>query len=351
MFPKKETKFKAFVIPIAHFLGWLLFFSIPFFFHGGHHLPPDRPGPPHMPEKDNILFLSFITNVLLVIIFYLNILFISPVFTAEKKIRRYMIIQLLIFVTYYFLTRAVSYVMTYDFMPMPFAMPIFEYVIVVLVAFCYGLIRENARVEQLQKEKENETLRTELSFLRWQMSPHFLFNVLNNMVALARTRSDKLEEMLLNLSSLMRYMLYETDEHRVYIERETEYLRNYISLQQFRFGNEVKVTANIYVADEVSENDVIEPMLLIPFIENAFKHGASVSNPVIDVYVHFENNMVTMNVKNKYQRDVTRKQEDVKGIGMANVKRRLSLLYPNKHSLHVNDADGFYDVTLGINLL
>ena len=183
------------------------------------------------------------------------------------------------------------------------------------------------------------------------MSPHFLFNVLNNMVALARTRSDKLEEMLLNLSSLMRYMLYETDEHRVYIERETEYLRNYISLQQFRFGNEVKVTANIYVADEVSENDVIEPMLLIPFIENAFKHGASVSNPVIDVYVHFENNMVTMNVKNKYQRDVTRKQEDVKGIGMANVKRRLSLLYPNKHSLHVNDADGFYDVTLGINLL
>jgi LytS/YehU family sensor histidine kinase len=236
-------------------------------------------------------------------------------------------------------------------MRMPLGMQLFNYVIVVLASLCYTLINENIRVDKMQKEKENEALRTELTFLRWQISPHFLFNVLNNMVALARVRSEKLEKSLLNLSSLMRYMLYETDEQKVSIEREAEYLQSYIDLQNLRFGNEVKVLSEIYVSEKTNNSHVIEPMLLIPFIENAYKHGiGNITEPIIDIYVHFENDMLTMTVKNKFLPESSAKKDDAQGIGLANVKRRLNLLYPQKHSLGITTINGWYISTLGINL-
>jgi two-component system LytT family sensor kinase len=116
---------------------------------------------------------------------------------------------------------------------------IITYVFIIGISFSYRIILDNGRLEKVRKEKENENLKTELSFLRSQVSPHFIFNILNNMVSLARKKSDMLEPSLIELSKLMRYMLYENDDERVSLGREVEYLKSYIALQLLRFGDDV----------------------------------------------------------------------------------------------------------------
>ena len=150
----------------------------------------------------------------------------------------------------------------------------------------------------MNSEKETENLKTELSFLRSQVSPHFMFNVLNNMVALARKQSDALEPSLIKLSSLLRYMLYETDEEKVLVEREIEYLNNYIDLQKQRFGKNIRITTSF---DEREKGYTIEPMLLIPFVENAFKHGTGIiTDACIDIHLLVHNGKLVFTVRNRY---------------------------------------------------
>ena len=157
----------------------------------------------------------------------------------------------------------------------------FIFLFILACSTAYKTIRDKIISDQLVKEKETENLKTELSLLRSQVSPHFMFNVLNNMVALARKQSDQLEPSLIKLSSLMRYMLYETDEEKVSLEKETEYLQSYIDLQQQRFGKKVIINVTMCQADKMYD---IEPMLLIPFVENAFKHGTGlIENAHIDI--------------------------------------------------------------------
>ena len=117
----------------------------------------------------------------------------------------------------------------------------FFFLFMLAASTAYRMIKDRTRADRIAREKENENLKTELSLLRSQVSPHFMFNVLNNMVALARKKSDLLEPSLLKFSSLMRYMLYEADEEKVSLEKETEYLQSYIDLQQQRFGKNVQI--------------------------------------------------------------------------------------------------------------
>src|SRR6266487_1244233 len=140
---------------------------------------------------------------------------------------------------------------------------IFIYFFILAASIAYRMIIDKIASDKLLQERENENLKTELSFLRSQVSPHFMFNVLNNMVALARKRSDQLETSLIKLSSLMRYMLYETDEARVSLEKEMEYLQSYIDLQRQRFGKNIAIDTSF---TEVDGSYTIEPMLLIPFV-------------------------------------------------------------------------------------
>src|SRR5205085_9613351 len=133
----------------------------------------------------------------------------------------------------------------------------------------YCLVKDRIHNERIAHEKQTENLKTELSFLHSQVRPHFMFNIMNNMVALARKKSDILEPSLIKLSALLRYMLYETDE-KVPLKKEIEYLQSYIDLQRQRFGNTVHIRTSM---QEEEQHYEIEPMLLIPFVENAFKHG------------------------------------------------------------------------------
>ena len=285
--------------------------------------------------------------------FYVNAYVLIPKFIYRKKYWQFFIMQLFAWAGIFVL----DYLIFSFFPPSAdaeyhlqafFISNLFPYMFFLACSTALQMINDRVRMDKLAKEKENENLKTELAFLRSQVSPHFMFNVLNNMVSLARKHSDQLEPSLIKLSSLMRYMLYETDEEKVPLERETEYLQSYIDLQQQRFGKKVKVTVSLDMADGHYE---LEPMLLIPFVENAFKHGTGmIEDAQIDIALKAENNILNFTVRNKYNEESKEIKDKTSGIGLTNVKRRLSLLYGKNHNLWITTNDNWYLVSLQLNM-
>jgi sensor histidine kinase YesM len=226
-----------------------------------------------------------------------------------------------------------------------FNLPFFVFIIIASAAF--RMIRDRVEENQRNRERETENLKTELSFLRSQVSPHFMFNIMNNMVSLARKKSELLEPSLIKLSALLRYMLYETDE-KVPLQKEVEYLQSYIDLQRLRFGSNLTIKTCM---EKWDDNYQIEPMLLIPFVENAFKHGTGlVENPEIDVELKAEKNILSLSVRNKFDDSSPEVKDKSSGIGLTNVQRRLALLYKNKHSLLITKQNGWFVSSLQIAL-
>lgn len=227
-------------------------------------------------------------------------------------------------------------------------MPVLSPFIALLCSYCYRVILDNALREQLIKERETIHLRTELNFLRSQISPHFMFNTLNNLVSLSRKKSDLLEPAIINLSQIMRYMLYESDDNRVPLSKELTYLKSYVDLQLLRFGNKVKVTLNITGNTELM---TIEPMLLIPFVENAFKHGTGMlESPLIMIALNINETGDTLEfrVVNSVN-EADESKDKSSGIGLVNVQRRLAILYPDKHSLRIFNRNNSFMVELTLH--
>lgn len=223
---------------------------------------------------------------------------------------------------------------------------IFQILFILAIGYIYQNVVDNLKEKELQKESENETLKSELSFLRSQISPHFMFNVLNSVVSLSRRKPEMVEPVVIKLSELMRYMLYETNDSSVPLEREALYLESYIDLQKIRFGNDISIS---YVQDVHKKGMHIEPMLLIPFVENAFKHGVGlVENPSIEINLSSNEKGLFFSVKNKVSPSSRlEKKDDSSGIGLTNVKRRLELLHPN-HQLKIRETEKEYIVELSI---
>jgi LytS/YehU family sensor histidine kinase len=216
------------------------------------------------------------------------------------------------------------------------------------ISISYRIIIDNAQQEKIRKEKENENLKTELSFLRSQVSPHFIFNILNNMASMARKKSDMLEPSIIELSNLMRYMLYESEGSKVLLTREVDYLNSYMALQLLRFGDDVTIVFNI--PDNINAY-YIEPMILVPFVENAFKHGIGMlTDPVIAIDLQIDgDHWLNFTVTNKVA-PVNDSKDKSSGIGLANVKRRLDLLYGNNHDLQITNDGTTFTCTLKIKL-
>lgn len=224
----------------------------------------------------------------------------------------------------------------------------FPTIFFLIVSIIYRLFLDKINYEKSKSTRKAEQLTTELRFLRSQVSPHFLFNVLNNLVAMARYKSDKLEPSLLKLSGLMRYMLYESDERKVNITTEIDYLNSYIELQKLRFEDDIEILTEMDF--DTSTGLSIEPMLLIPFVENAFKHGVSlVEKPFIYIRLNITGNTLNFSVRNRFSREVESKDKD-SGIGLSNVKARLKLLYKEKFTLAVDSADNIFTVDLSLKL-
>lgn len=335
------------VTVFLHVLTWAIMFSLPYL------LKPDRSADDpkdYERHKQAFIVLFFIVHLLWISLFYLNAFVFIPKFAYQRKAGMYLLaigasvgLMLLLDIAYFRLLIPGVRFTIYNY----FAFNTLPIVFVLIASTAYRLIIDRIKARQREKERIAENLKTELSLLRSQVSPHFMFNILNNMVALARKKSDLLEPSLIKLSQLLRYMLYETHQ-KVSLVREVEYLQSYIDLQQQRFGKSVEVKASFDIGQG---SQSIEPMLLIPFVENAFKHGAvMVEQPVIDIHLETKDNHLYFTVRNKFRPEGEEIKDEASGIGLANVERRLKLLYPGKHSLRVQKQDPWFDIYLDIDL-
>ena len=309
----------------------------------------DRPF--HKPPSDQlILRINFIQNLLLLVIFYFNAYKLVPFFLYRRKVDQYVLILLFLLLTLTFGVFKLHDFLIGDggpFIRQKLSFSLF-FLFIIAVSTSYRIITDKINSDRLQKEKENANLQTELSFLRSQISPHFVFNVLNNMVSLARKQSDQLEPSLIRLSGLMRYMLYEANADKVLLSKEIEYLRSYINLQQQRFAGHVTVSCDITCEDA---GLFIEPMLLIPFVENAFKHGVGIiEKPLIKVLLHEKNGVLLLEVSNNFNNSSGEIKDKSSGIGLTNVKRRLDLLYGSRHQLLIKSEGDKFLVQLQLNL-
>lgn len=307
------------------------------------YFKPQQRSPRSFSIEHLILF-----NLIPIIFFYVNAYLLMPFLLNRKRLFLYIIATLAGMTAFAFLLYyARSVVM--DF-PFTLRFPIFSFfnlLSFLAMSIAYRFVLDKNRLERLQREKETESLKTELSFLRSQVSPHFMFNVLNNIVSLSRTQKDLVEPALIQLSDLMRYMLYESDEEKVTLAREIEYLHNYINLQKMRFGEDVQVFVD---ASGNFDEYLIEPMLLIPFVENAFKHGIGlITDPHIKISIAEQNGTLNFAVVNKYNR-VHEIKDKQSGIGLNNVQRRLKLLYPDKHDLILEKLNDEFVVNLKLEL-
>jgi two-component system LytT family sensor kinase len=342
---------KKWIVVLLHAAAWVLLFSLPFLLRPSYS-PGDnahqRPAETH--EVANFI-IARTNDALLITFFYLNSLLLIPKFLYRKKYAAYF----LGIIGYFAFLIAQGWLIRSYFTPdvnftfrKHLFFSFFIFIFIVACSIAYRTIRDRIIADRHAQEKENEFLKTELSLLRSQVSPHFMFNVLNNMVALARKQSDQLEPSLIKLSSLMRYMLYETEEEKVSLDKETEYLQSYIDLQQQRFGKKVQINVTMRAADKTY---YIEPMLLIPFVENAFKHGTGmIDHAQIEIELGAEKNNLHFKVQNKYNPASSEIKDKASGIGLANVQRRLELLYNGGHKLTINRDDDFFTVLLQIHL-
>lgn len=221
---------------------------------------------------------------------------------------------------------------------------------VFVASIVYRRIIDSIRKEHIRKEHEAQQMSAELKFLRSQINPHFLFNVLTNMVSLARQKSDRLEGALIRLSDLMRYLTYDTQASRVTVQQEADYLKSYIELQKLRFSDSIRIEMHVKI-DAGARELPIEPMLLTPFVENAFKHGASwLDDPYIDIDLSVADKRLSLKVTNPYDSSPGNAVDDNSGIGLDNVRTRLLLLYPGRHQLHIDDSNHVFQVHFNLTL-
>lgn len=291
----------------------------------------------------------FITNLYHIGLFYLHAYLIYPALLNKRRWWLYLPVMALIIIGSYhlklFFLRLDPAFRLNDFNQ---RIIFFPPVAFLLASLLYRIVIDRIRFVRMEKEIRAEQLTSELKFLRSQISPHFLFNMLTNMVALARKKSDLLEPSLIRLSELLRYMLYKPVGERSPLSEEIGYLKNYVELQQLRFGEQVQVIMD--VPDKEYGGCKIEPMLLIPFVENAFKHGIGlVEHPFIKISLIMASQQLQFTVTNNYDPANTSKDNN-SGIGLENVRNRLKLLYPGRYKLDIQDKDNIYQVRLNLEL-
>ena len=291
-----------------------------------------------------------VTNVYHIGLFYLNAYFLYPaLFTRRSWWLYFPVLASILALSYYGKFYALKLTdRAFELNSFNNRIIFFPAMLFLIAGGIFRFVRDRNRRERLEKEKQAARLLSELKFLRSQISPHFLFNMMTNMVSLARQKSDLLEPSLMKLSDLLRYMLYESDEEEFLVSNEIAYLKSYIELQHLRFGEE----ADLSVAIDAGDVDYrIEPMLLIPFVENAFKHGIGLAtNPYIEVRLEVRARHLRFFVANNYSL-VRSSKDKSSGIGLDNVRTRLDLLYPGKYTLEISDDDGVYEVNLNMDLV
>lgn len=343
---------------IIHLAAWVCFLLLPFVF---------------FPRPRDFSFFSerylstfFISNTLLLIAFYyINTYLVIPHFLEHKKFVSYILIILALLIFYGCFPRIYHY---FSGGPQPpagirppspdrprnFQQPLLApgniAVFLLIFVFSTGIkvINQWLRSEQRNKEIANEKLNAELSFLKAQINPHFLFNTLNNIYALASTQSEYTAPAIMKLSSIMRYVLTEARNDLVPLEKEIQFTSHYIELLKMRLTDKSSIDFTVK-GDPLGKQ--IAPLLLLPFVENAFKYGISTreKSPII-ILLEIKEDSLYFSVSNHKHINTSLKVADNTGIGINNTRRRLDLLYDNRHTLTINDEAGIFTVHLKIQV-
>jgi len=335
-------------IAFIHIIGSLLFLSLPILFS------------PDISESFNLFKIKpfqrdFFSFALLLIFFYLNYFLFIPNFYFKKK---YVVFAISILVSFIILSALPSFLFPPKHsnpehfnhpihqLPKPgfflkFGEYLFRFIAVFTLSF---MIKIYLRWKQTEKEKSD----AELSYLKAQINPHFLFNTLNSIYSLSiEEKAHKTSNSIIELSKMMRYVLNDSHQEYVSLEKEINYIKSFIELQKVRLGNTINL--NYKIEGEITGKK-IAPIILIPFIENAFKHGINPEeNSKIKIEISVSENQIHLLVVNDKVKIQTKTTEQ-SGIGIENTKNRLSLLYPNKHQIIISDTEKNYSVSLSIKI-
>jgi len=230
---------------------------------------------------------------------------------------------------------------------------ILVYLVVFIVSFI-SLLNHNFKTQTENKELQNKILETqlqiksqELNYLKKQIHPHFLFNTLNTIYGFALKQSKDTPDIILKLSNLLDYILYQVNKPQVSLKEEILHIKEYIDLEKIRFQDTLVVS---FKSEDIPDYVQIAPMLLMPFVENAFKHGSLIDGYLkVNIKVHLVEDQLQFEINNTYLNDGVKSNKE--GIGLENIKKRLNLLYKNNHELQINNSDNMYIVNLNISNL
>ena len=207
------------------------------------------------------------------------------------------------------------------------------------------------KTEREKREIKSQQVETELKFLKSQINPHFLFNILNSLYALTLKKSDQAPEIVIKLSEMMRYMLYECNEKLVPLSKEIKYIQNYLDLEKLRIGNKMDIQL---VINGETDDIFISPLIFVNFIENAFKHGGKIQTQekgYVRLRIDIDEPNISFRLENSKPQLPANSPDKLRlgGIGIKNVKERLNLLYPGSHELHLHDLPEQFEVDLKLN--
>ncbi|WP_025144627.1 sensor histidine kinase [Pedobacter jeongneungensis] len=326
-----------------HILCWVLVLG---YFYGGYLI-------------DGTTFtkaaFSISMNFIQLIEFYICYLWVYPRFLKKHKIPQLIggiLFTIAVFIALRYLIEEVLYLKWFGFHNYDDGVTTWAYIsdniywsiaFIVAPAAVYG-IEQSFKSEQVNRKLKEEVVKAELSFLKSQINPHFLYNTLNYVYSLAIPVSDKLANAVLRLSDLMRYTLNDSPDGKVSLDKEVEYLESYVELFKMRFEPKFYVD---FVTEGISDQKIAS-LILIPFVENAFKHGVvnDEAQPV-RIKLKVQHKRLSFEVSNK----ISHAQKDhSSGIGMINIHRRLDLIYPDRHELLISNNGNTYKSTLILNL-
>jgi two-component sensor histidine kinase len=344
MLQKKQNIF-------IHILGCFIFLSLPILF---------SPELNHHYTIINLLTSQsihrpMISTTLLLAFFYANYYYFIPKFYVTEKYTFFTILIIISFIVFLLLPDIFIEEKRIDTLfqnnlphrppgKMPYSLLVNYNLFRFIGVFAFSLL---LKVRERLKKTEIEKTNAELSYLKAQINPHFLFNTLNSIYSLAILKSDKTADAVVKLSEMMRYVLNDSNSNFISLKNELNYITNYIDLQRMRLTPNVKLN---YAHEGIVLDKKIAPLILIPFIENAFKHGVnSEENSEIDIAIIVSETTIKLSVKNNCV-STNNQTLNKSGLGIENTKQRLNLLYPKNHLLNIAEVDNSFVVSLIINL-
>lgn len=327
-----------------HFLFWFVYliFELGLFF-----IVYDLLGVPYAFDKPFITFF-LLRFALLFFLFYIPIALSYKYFLAQKKIFIYLILCVaMVWVSSIFHIYIYKYSQLAGYSSIELRHAIPGYTLFIAMVTFFKLAKDFYIHLQKEKMEKQHRIEQELIFLKAQVSPHFLFNTMNNLYGLAVVKSDNLPHLMLKLSNLLRYSLYDTNQKYVGLEKEINYIKNYVELERIR----MKANAQIHLdfQEDNIQDIFIAPIILITFVENVFKHSKSlIDKPIVaHISLKLENEQIVFRCANNFLPKATKEN---KGIGLENVRKRLNYLYADEHHLSITTENECFEVLLHLKI-